>query len=59
MNNREDPDPVRKGTGSLVVYTKYVYRENRNSLLIVSVRRPALLRCCFLVMTKNDVIFVR
>ena len=32
MNNREDPDPVRKGTGSLVIYTKYVYRENRNSL---------------------------
>ena len=33
MNNREDPDPVRKGTGSSVMYTKYVYRENRNSLL--------------------------
>ena len=33
MNNREDPDPVRKGTGSSVMYTKYVYRENRNSLI--------------------------
>ena len=33
MNNREDPDPVRKGTctGSSVMYAKYVYRENRNS----------------------------
>ena len=33
MNNREDPDPVRKGTGSWIMYRKYVYRENRNSLL--------------------------
>ena len=33
MNKREDPDPVRKGTGPSVMYTKYVYRENRNSLI--------------------------
>ena len=38
MNKREDPDPVRKGTGSLVMYTKkYMYRENRNSLLTKNV----------------------
>jgi hypothetical protein len=35
MNNREDPDPVRKGTGSSDLYTEYVYRENRNSLPVV------------------------
>ena len=33
MDNREDLDPVRKGTESSVMHTKYVYRENRNSLL--------------------------
>ena len=33
MNNRDDLDPVRKGTGSSVMYTKYVYRKNRNSLI--------------------------
>ena len=34
MNNREDPDPVRKGTGSSVMYSKYVFFcENRNSVM--------------------------
>ena len=32
LNNTEDPDPVRRGTGSSVMYTKNVYRENRSSL---------------------------
>ena len=35
MNNREDPYPVRKGTGSSVMYTKYAYRQNRNSLVCI------------------------
>jgi hypothetical protein len=38
MNNREDPDPVRKGTGSSVMFAKYVYRENRNSIIRIPVQ---------------------
>ena len=55
MNNREDPDPVRKGTGTSVMYTrsaKYVYRENRNSLMTASKRH--ILYCTLYVQYDPD-----
>jgi exopolysaccharide biosynthesis protein len=36
INAIEDPDPVRIGNGSSIAYIWNVYRENRNSLIILN-----------------------